>query len=266
MLAQAARALTRLRWVQSLGAGVDAVFASGFAPDVLVTSGRGLHNRPVAEHTLSLVLAAARRLHALRDAQLKRQWAGHLGGVQPVKPKDDFRTLDESNVVIWGFGGIAQTLTPMLELLGAEVTGVARSAGVRGGRRVIGEDDIDELLPTADLLIMILPTNAATRHVLDARRISLLPPHAWLVNVGRGSTVDETALIRALAEGSLAGAALDVFEQEPLPESSPLWGMPNVIISPHAAGGRPLEAAGLIEENVGRFITGRPLINQEEAP
>lgn len=261
MLTETATVLTRLRWVQSLGAGVESILAAGFGSDVLITSGRGLHNAPVAEHTLALVLAAARRLHLLRDAQSERKWAAHLGGVQAIRPKESFRTLDGANVLVWGFGGIAQTLAPMLKLLGASVTGVARSSGQRADTRVVGWKEVDDLLPTADLLVMILPATTETRHALDARRLGLMPAHAWLVNVGRGSTVDEAALVAALESDSLGGAALDVFEEEPLPPSSPLWGLRNVIISPHAAGGRPLGAAQLIRENTERFMAKRPLLN-----
>lgn len=128
-LADAARRLDRLRWVQTLAAGPDAVLQAGFGPDVTVTAGLGLHDRTVAEHTLALVLAAARRLNLLVRAQIGHRWAGELGGLQPVREKHSFRTLRDAHVVIWGFGGIAATLAPLLAALGARVTGVARSAG-----------------------------------------------------------------------------------------------------------------------------------------
>ncbi|GAA4587537.1 phosphoglycerate dehydrogenase-like enzyme [Actinoplanes octamycinicus] len=261
-LADAARRLQRLRWVQTLAAGPDAVLQAGFDRRVVVTAGLGLHDQTVAEHTLALVLAAARRLNLLVRAQIGRRWAGELGGRQPVRDRGAFRTLRDAHVVIWGFGGIAGTLAPLLAALGARVTGVARAAGERHGFPVVTAADFPALLPTADVLISILPATAATAGALDTTVLGLLPPHAWVVNVGRGSTLDETALLAALRAGRLGGAALDVFATEPLPVDSGLWDEPNVIITPHAAGGRPVGAAGLIEENLTAFVAAEPLRNQ----
>jgi phosphoglycerate dehydrogenase-like enzyme len=258
-LRDAAQRLTRLRWVQALAAGPDAVLAAGFADDIVLTSGAGLHDRTVAEHTLALTLAAARRLHLLVRAQIGHRWASEWGGVQPVEEKHNFRTLRDAHVVIWGFGGIAATLAPHLAALGARVTGIARTAGTRHGFPTVTAADLSSVLPTADVLINILPATPETARIVDARVLGLLPAHAWLINVGRGSTVDEPALIAALRGGRLAGAALDVFETEPLPPTSPLWDEPNVLISPHAAGGRPLGAAGRIRENLDNLLAGRPL-------
>jgi len=255
----AARRLTRLRWVQTLNAGPDAVLAAGFPGDIVITSGVGLHDLTVAEHTLALTLAAARRLDLLARAQVGRRWAAELGGMQPVRDEHHFRTLREAHVVIWGFGGIAATLAPHLVALGARVTGVARSAGARHGFPVVTAADLPEVLPTADVLIDILPATEATRRVVDAAVLALLPARAWLINVGRGSTLDEEALLAALRSGRLAGAALDVFETEPLPPSSPLWDEPNLIVSPHAAGGRPIGAGDRIRENLDAFLSGRPM-------
>jgi phosphoglycerate dehydrogenase-like enzyme len=123
------------------------------------------------------------------------------------------------------------------------------------------EADFPSLLPTADALVMILPALPATRHAFNASVAALLPRHAWLVNVGRGATLDEAALLDAVRSGRLGGAALDVTEAEPLPPSSPLWDQPNIIVSPHAAGGRPLGAPSLIRSNLEAFRSGRPLRN-----
>ncbi|AEV86402.1 phosphoglycerate dehydrogenase [Actinoplanes sp. SE50] len=261
-LADAARRLTRLRWVQTLSAGPDAVLQAGFAPGVPITAGLGLHDQTVAEHTLALLLAAARRLNLLVRAQIGHRWAGELGGLQPVREEHSFRTLRDAHVVVWGFGGIAATLAPLLTALGARVTGVARTAGDRHGYPVVTAADLPQVLPTADVLVSILPAAADTAGVLDAGVLALFPPHAWVVNVGRGSTLDEAALLDALRAGRIAGAALDVFVTEPLPPASGLWDEPNVIITPHAAGGRPLGAARLIEENLAAFRDGRPLRNR----
>jgi len=258
-LRDAASRLTKLRWVQTLAAGPDAVLAAGFGPDVVITSGGGLHDRTVAEHTLALVLAAARRLNLLVRAQVGHRWAAELGGLQPVRETGNFRTLRDAHVVIWGFGGIAATLAPLLAALGARVTGVARSAGTRHGFPVVTAADLPTVLPTADVLINILPASDATRGIVDAAVLDQLPAHAWLVNVGRGSTVDEAAVLAAVRSGRLGGAALDVVHTEPLPGDSGLWDEPNIILTPHAAGGRPLGAAALVAENLAALRAGSPL-------
>jgi phosphoglycerate dehydrogenase-like enzyme len=261
LLRDAARRLTRLRWVQTLAAGPDSVLQAGFGPDVVITSGSGLHDLTVAEHALALTLAAARRLNVLVRAQIGHRWADELGGRQPVEEPDNFRTLRGAHVVVWGFGGIAATLAPYLAALGARVTGVARSAGTRHGFPVVPADRLPDLLPGTDVLVMILPATPETTRVLDGAVLARLPRHAWVINVGRGSTVDEAALLDAVREGRLGGAALDVFETEPLPPSSPLWDEPGIIITPHAAGGRPIGAAELVFHNFTALRNGRPLRN-----
>ncbi|XVU30023.1 phosphoglycerate dehydrogenase [Actinoplanes sp. CA-054009] len=260
-LRDTAARLKDLRWVQTLAAGPDAVLAAGFADDVVITSGTGLHDLTVAEHTLGLTLAAARRLNLLVRAQVGHRWAQELGGNQPVHDPAAFRTLRDARVVIWGFGGIAATLAPYLTALGASVTGVARSAGTRHGFPVVTEEAFPSLLPETDVLISILPATPSTRHALNASVLALLPARAWVISVGRGTTVDEEALLSAVRSGRLGGAAMDVFETEPLPASSPLWDEPNVIITPHAAGGRPVGAAGLVMSNLSAFISGAALKN-----
>jgi phosphoglycerate dehydrogenase-like enzyme len=258
-LRAAAERLTDLRWVQTLAAGPDAVLAAGFPPGVVITAGTGLHDLTVAEHTLALTLAAARRLNLLTRAQIGHRWAAELGGLQPVRDPSQFRTLREAHIAVWGFGGIAATLAPYLKMLGARVTGIARSAGERHGFPVVTAADFATLLPDTDVLISILPATRETERAVNAGVLALLPPGAWVVNVGRGSVLDENALLAAIREGRLAGAALDVFETEPLPPESPLWDEPNIIISPHAAGGRPIGAAARITENLTALLNGDTL-------
>lgn len=261
LLEDAARRLRGLRLVQGLMAGANTLVAAGFPSTVPISNGRGLHDQPVAEHTMALLLAAARRLHLMRDAQHERRWPGELGGSQPDRNPDVFTTLAGSNVTVWGFGSIAARLAPMLSALGARVTGVATRPGERGGYRVVSDAQLPELLPTTDALVMLLPGAAATDRALNAERLALLPPHAWVVNVGRGTSIDEAALVAALERGEIGGAALDVFVEEPLPPTSELWGLPNVIVSPHAAGGRPLGAELLVRDNLTRLLRGEPLLN-----
>ncbi|KAI0016204.1 D-isomer specific 2-hydroxyacid dehydrogenase [Xylariomycetidae sp. FL0641] len=260
-LQDAAARMPSLRWIQSLAAGPNDVLAAGFPAAVRVTTGSGLHDRTVAEHTLGLLLCAARRFDQMATAQREAQWPGHLGGPQPDRPAGRFTTLRDARVTVWGYGNIARALAPSLTGLGARVTGVARSAGVRGGVPVVDEAALPDLLPRTDALVMILPGSADTADALGADRLARLPRHAWVVNVGRGTSVDEDALADALAQGRLGGAALDVFKTEPLPAESRLWKAPNCIISPHAAGGRPQGAEALVAENLRRFLAGQELKN-----
>jgi len=260
-LADAAARLTRLRWVQTLAAGPDAVLAAGFGPEVTITSGRSLHDGPVAEHALALVLAAVRRLDVLGAAQREHRWDTGVNRAQADPATAGRYTLDGARVTIWGFGSIALRLAPLLTALGARVTGVASRAGERSGYPVVGPDGLDALLAETDLLVSLLPAIPATRHILDARLLGLLPPSARFVNVGRGATVDEAALIDALTSGRLAGAALDVMETEPLPEDSPLWDVPNLILTPHVAGGRPRGAARFLADQLTAWRTGAKLRN-----
>ncbi|KEY74587.1 hypothetical protein S7711_05019 [Stachybotrys chartarum IBT 7711] len=261
-LKDAAARLKNLRWIQSLAAGPNDVLSAGFDTSrITVTTGSGLHDHTVAEHTLGLLLVAARRFHEMRDSQLQGQWPGHLGGPQPDRPAGAFTTLRDARVLIWGYGNIAKALTPHLVGLGSTVRGVARTPGVRNGIEVFAESSLPELLPQTDALVMILPGSDATKHALNADRLKLLPKHAWVVNVGRGTSIDEEALADALDGGEIGGAALDVFDKEPLPEGSRLWKTKNTFVSPHAAGGRPQGAEGLIAENLRRFAAGQQLKN-----
>jgi phosphoglycerate dehydrogenase-like enzyme len=188
---------------------------------------------------------------------VRHEWSDR-GGRQPGDDAPEFSTVRGRRVAIWGFGGIGRTLAGYLSMLGADVVGIARSKGRRDGFDVLDDADVDALLPMVDVLVLALPGGDETRHLIGADRLALLRPTAWVVNVGRGTVIDEAALIGALRAGALAGAALDVFETEPLPADSPLWDLPGVIVSPHAAGGRPLGYAELIEHNA------RALVGQAE--
>jgi phosphoglycerate dehydrogenase-like enzyme len=253
--------MPRLRWIQTLAAGPDVVLGAGFPDHVVVTSGVGLHDRPVTEHALALVLALLRRLPQAIAAQAEHRWADELGGLQPLHPDGAVTTLLGARVLVWGFGNIGQNLAPLLEALGAQVRGVGRSTGERAGFPVVAEDRLDAELRQTDVLVMILPATEATTHALDAGRLAALPRHAFVVNVGRGTTVDEPALVAALAEGRIAGAALDVTEVEPLPADSPLWDAPNLLLTPHAAGGRPVGSDELVAANLAALLAGGELRN-----
>ena len=166
-LADAAHRLRKLRLVQLFSAGSDNAVRAGFGPDVVIASGRGLHDRPVAEHTLALVLAAARRLHRASPAQRDHEWATDIGGLQPEPSPGVFSTCGGPGDRL-GLRQLGRTLEPHLTALGATVTGVARSARQEGHVTVIDEAQLLDRLPQTDVLIMILPSTPATRGALDA--------------------------------------------------------------------------------------------------
>lgn len=257
----AIKEMPNLRWIQSLAAGTDNFISQGLPDSVQLTSGRGLHNFTVTEHTVSLLLALVRQLPDLVRAQDEHRWAVEKTGAKPLHSPERVSTLIDAKVLIWGFGSIGQTLAPVLTALGAKVTGVARSAGHRAGYPVIPVDQIRTQLPGTDVLIMILPATPQTEKALSAELISLLPKRSLVCNVGRGSTVDEGALVAALRERRLAGAALDVMATEPLPVDSPLWDAPNTVLTPHIAGWRAHEANTLVLNNLQAFLAGEPLTN-----
>lgn len=263
-LAEAARDLPRLRLVQTLSAGPDAIAAAGFGADVALASGRSLHDATVAEHALAMLLALVRDLPRLATAQAQGRWDDAYRSEQADPETAGRFTLDGAHVAIWGFGGIARRLALVLEALGARVTGIARSTGERGGTPVVSHDLLPELLPRVDVLVSILPATAATDGVVDAGILAALPSHALFVNVGRGAVVDEPALRAALEQRTIRAAAIDVTRVEPLPAGDPLWTTPNLLITPHVAGGRPRGAAALVLENLAAIAAGEPVRNRVE--
>ncbi|WP_311244818.1 NAD(P)-dependent oxidoreductase [Microbacterium sp. WCS2018Hpa-23] len=261
-LKEAARVLPKLRLVQALASGADVVLNAGFGDDVRICSGRSLHDGPVAEHALTLILSAVRRLDRLHDAQHEHRWDEDFNDVQSAPGTQQSYTLAGSRVTIWGFGSIAGALAPSLTALGADVQGIARTAGTRSRYPVHADADATAILAETDVLVSILPATAETTDLFDAEVFGALKPGAAFVNVGRGATVDEAALIAALESGQLRAAAVDVTKSEPLAASDPLWDAPNLLITPHIAGNRPVGAAHLVDRNVTRLHAGDDLINQ----
>lgn len=262
VLKDSAQRLTRLRLVQAFLAGPDPVVAAGFAPEVPIASGVGLHDGPVAEHALGMILALLRNFPLAVQNAVRHVWAvGHDGAMKLRANDGRVTTLAGANVTIWGYGSIGSTLAPLVCALGADVTGVARTAGERDGVRVVDDSGLADVLAETDVLVMILPNHPSTANAMDAERFAQLKEGAVLVNVGRGSTVDEDALVEALESGRLAGAALDVTAMEPLPAESPLWDQPTLLITPHVAGGRPQHADELLAHNIEAVRTGGEVRN-----
>ncbi len=261
---QSMQQMPNLRWVQSLSAGTDSFAAAGLPESVLLTSGRGLHDQTVTEHAVALLLALVREIPDLVHAQDAHHWATEKRGAKPLHDPRRVSTLIDANVLIWGFGSIGQSMAPVLTALGCHVRGVARAAGVRAGYEVIATESVREALPGTDILVMVLPSEPETQKVLNAELLELLPGRSLVCNVGRGSTVDEDALVAALRDGAIAGAALDVMESEPLPPESPLWDAPNCLLTPHVAGFRAHGADKLVGGNIRAFLAGEQLRNVVE--
>ena len=249
VLAQMPGYLTRLRWIQTLAAGPDNVLAAGFPDSVAITSGRHFHDSTVAEHAAALALGCVRSLPTAVRAAGRREWESALGGAHPIHDPDRLTTLLRARVLVWGFGAIGVATARLLTAFGASVRGVARSAGQRAGFEVIAVEDIESALPQTDLLVMVLPSTPQTAGALSAERLALLPRRAVVVNVGRGTTVDQAALEAALRSGTISGAGIDVTDPEPLPAGSTLWDAPNLLLTPHAAGGRVVGAVERIIAN-----------------
>ncbi len=244
-----------LRWIQAASAGVDGLlFPELVASDVVLTNARGVFDRPIAEHVVGLLLLFAKDLRGVLERQRRREW----------RPRDT-ETLEGKRLLVVGVGSIGRAIARTAKTFGMVVRGVGRTTrpdAVFG--TVMGVDELHDALGWADVVVDALPATPATHHLFDAEAFAAMNPWARFVNVGRGSTVDEAALVEALRSGRIAAAALDVFETEPLPETSPLWELPNVVITPHVAGDVAGWREAVVEvfvENLERYLTGEPLRN-----
>jgi phosphoglycerate dehydrogenase-like enzyme len=254
-LRDAARRARRLRWVHAVGAGVENLCQDVAGTEIIVTNNH-VHGDGIAEHVFALVLAHLRRLREVFTCQEARRWAqDELVG----------EVLAGRTMGIAGLGTIGRHVARRAAAFGMRVWGTKRRPEpVEGVERVLPPDGLPAVLREAHVLVLTLPLTPATRGVLGPREVRLLPRGAFVVNVGRGGLVDETALIAALAEGHVAGAGLDVFADEPLPPESPLWGLPGVIVTPHVAGNFPGYMDRIVPvfcENLRRYLAGQPLVN-----
>jgi phosphoglycerate dehydrogenase-like enzyme len=258
------RSASQLKWIQAPSAGVGhLLFPDLVASPVILTNARGVHAEPMAEHVMAMMLALVRKIHRARDYQIKGEWAqDELWKEEPLLDEIGGRTLG-----IVGLGAIGQALAMRARAFGMRVIGLRRHAAgaLPGGvDEARGPDDLPWLLAQSDFVANCLPSTAKTKHLLDAPAFAAMKPGSYLFNVGRGSTIDEAAMIAALRAGRLAGVGLDVTDEEPLPASSPLYRMPQVLLTFHVAGASRRfwdRAAGLFEDNVERYLDGRPLVN-----
>ncbi len=254
-VAEACRQSPSLRWIQMCSAGVEHVLEFEIPSHIRICRGGGLWNRPVAEHALSMMLALARRLP---EAERERQEG--IWDYPAAARRID--SLEGKRLLVLGFGEIGLTLAKGARSLGMEVFGLARRPRSVDGFRVHGGAELDRILPHAEVVAITLPGGANTRHKMGATQFALLPAGALLINVGRGTVVDTGALVRALREGHLGGAGLDVTDPEPCPRDHPLWSLSNVIITPHVGGDTrrwPEKVAALMERNLKRYLAGEPL-------
>jgi phosphoglycerate dehydrogenase-like enzyme len=255
---------TRLRFIQSIGSGTDQ-FDQGqlAARGIRLASAAGVNARAVAEHAMSLILALARRLPEARDHQARRVWRGMIGDL--TQREDE---LTGKTVLVIGLGRIGGRLAQLAKAFDMTVVGFRRdpAAGAGAADSVHTLAELPAFLPRADFVVLTCPLVPETRGVIDANALALLRPSAFVVNAARGGCVVESALIEALRAGRIAGAALDVTDPEPAEESSPLWVMPNVFITPHTGGEtRKYEANvnDILVENLERMWRGETALRNQ---
>jgi D-2-hydroxyacid dehydrogenase (NADP+) len=240
----------KLKWIQALGTGVDGIVdRPPFREGVLVTNMHGLHGDSVPEAAVMLMLALARDLPRAMRNRNARKWERYPS-----------QLLKGKTVGIFGVGAIARSLAPKCRSFGMTVIGISSAVrGVEGFHRVVHRDELERTAPELDFLVLLTPYTPDTHGIVGAKVLAAMKPSAFLVNLARGGIVDEEALVRALREKRLAGAALDVFAQEPLPEGHPLWSMDNAIVTPHLGGFHDQyaeQALPTVVENFRKFLAG----------
>lgn len=259
-LARTLRANPSLRWVHTMAAGGGGQVRAARLTEaelerVVFSTSAGVHGDALAEFAVFGVFAGAKHLPRLVQQQRDREWSGRWLMSQ----------VSDLTVLVLGLGGIGTSVAQKLSALGATVIGTSRTgASVPGVSRTVHPDDIGSVLPEVSAVVTTLPGTDATHHLVGRDVFAALRPGATLVNVGRGTVVDESALLEALDDGTVGFAALDVFEVEPLPAESPLWAHPRVLVSPHTAALDAREdrrIAELFADNATRFLDGVPLRN-----
>ena len=253
-----------LKFVQTNSSGADRYkFGVNVPKDLVLCSATGVYGEVIAEYLIALLFSLAKNLHSYRDLQKKASWV-ELGGLSMVIG---------STVLLIGLGNIGSSFATKIKALGAYVIGVRRNEAPKPDYvdEVYTNEAIDRLLPLADTVVLSLPNTKETYHLMNYERLQLMKRSAFLLNVGRGTVVDTAALTKALQEGLIAGAGMDVLDPEPLPVDHPLWQEKNVIITPHIAGPyskrytMPYIAKKMIEHiarNLDAYLTGKPLLSR----
>ena len=252
-----------LKWLQLTSAGVDRLLnAPVVQSHVMVTTASGIHAVPISEFVIGAMLAFAKGLPRAFRAQQERAW-------RPYWPEE----LEAKTVGVLGMGAIGARVVELSKALGMRVLAMRRSVERRITGQEAGNAAVDEMLPPSELtyllgesdyVVVALPLTPESRELIGEAELRAMKPSAVIVNIGRGAIIDETALVQVLKEGRIAGAALDVFQQEPLSAESELWGLENVIVTPHISGGTPLymeRAVELFCDNLRRYVSGEALRN-----
>lgn len=247
----------KLRWVQSLSAGIDKLPLEAFIKrNIIVSNGRGVHAVQMSEFTLGAMLQRVRNANKFLQNQQEKVW-------------DQKLAVDElygKTVGIIGAGSIGEAVARKCQAFDMRVIGLNRSGAAQPHFDEIlsGETGLKTLLQQSDFIVILLPSTSKTHHLIKEEQFKQMKPSAFLINIARGDVVDEAALVEALRNGTISGAALDVFDQEPLPETSPFWTMDNVIITPHIAGATEHyieRAAPIFYYNLKQYLAGQPLMN-----
>ena len=250
-----------LAWLHVFNAGVDhPIYAEMLERGVRLTTSAGTAARPIAQTAVTALLMLARNFPRWLESQRVRRW-------DPMRATEAPRDLEGQTAVIVGLGHIGREIARLLQAFGLKVIGVRRRPPEPGDPidELYAPQELAEVLPRADWLIIACPLTEETRGLVDAGALSKLPRGARIINVARGEIVDENALIDALRSGHLGGAYLDVFQKEPLPPDSPLWGLPNVYVTPHnspAASGNDQRVFDVFVENLRRWSRSGPLLNE----
>jgi phosphoglycerate dehydrogenase-like enzyme len=257
-------AAKKLRWIHSPAAAVhQLMYPELVRSNVVVTNSTGIHGPVVAEHAIAVLLALAKRLPQALQYQAKHEWSQDQLWHEQPRPRE----VASSTVAVIGMGGIGREFAARAKALGMKIVAVRENPakGLDGADAVYSPEQIDEVLPQADYVLLCPPVTPATTGLMNAARLAKMKPDAYLINVARGPLIDEPALLDALQKRRIAGAALDVFNEEPLPSSSPFWLLDNILITPHTAAvtERLWERHyRLIVDNMKRFLAGEPLMNQ----
>lgn len=251
-----------LRWIHSPAAAVHTLmFPELIKSDVIVTNARDVHGPVVAEHAIALILALAKRLSSCVRHQDQHIWGQEALWSERPRPRE----VQGATLALIGMGSIGRAIVPRANALGMKTLAVREHPehGADGAHAVFGPDAIDQVLAQADFVVIATPLTPSTHGLFNAERISQMKSDAYLINVSRGAVVDESALADALRSKVIAGAALDVFDKEPLPQDSLLWNLPNLLITPHTAAVTEKlweRHYALLRENLRRFLKGEPLL------